>query len=83
VFYDLGEVKMARSQPDQALKAYERAAQVDPAWGKPPLALGRIALDRGDREIARKYFQMVLDVDPVSAEAVQATKLLEQLNQNR
>ena len=37
VFYDLGEVKLARSQADEAVKAYERAAQVDPTWGKPPL----------------------------------------------
>ena len=54
VFFDLGEVKMARAQADEAVKAYERAAEVDPTWGKPPLALGRIALDKGDAATARQ-----------------------------
>jgi hypothetical protein len=62
---------------------YERAAQVDPTWGKPPLALGRLALDKGDAATARKYFQMVMDVDPVSPEAAEATTMLHQLDQSR
>jgi TolA-binding protein len=81
VFYDLGEVKLARSQADEAVKAYERAAQVDPTWGKPPFALGRLALNKGDAAGARKYFQSVIDVDPVSPEAAQATTMLRQLDQ--
>jgi Flp pilus assembly protein TadD len=81
VFYDLGEVKLARSQADEAVKAYERAAQVDPTWGKPPFALGRLALNKGDAPGARKYFQSVIDVDPVSPEAAQATTMLRQLDQ--
>ena len=54
VFFDLGEVKLARAQADEAVKAYERAAEVDPTWGKPPFALGRIALDKGDAATARQ-----------------------------
>jgi len=81
VFYDLGEVKLARSQADEAVKAYERAAQVDPTWGKPPFALGRLALNKGDAPGARKYFKSVIDVDPVSPEAAQATTMLRQLDQ--
>ena len=83
VFYDLGEVKLARSQADEAVKAYERAAQVDPTWGKPPFALGRIAFNKGDAGSARKYFQSVIDVDPISPEAAQATAMLRQLDQIR
>jgi Flp pilus assembly protein TadD len=83
VFYDLGEVRRARSQGAQAVQAYERAAEVDPTWGKPPLALGRIAMDKGDAAAARKYFQIVMDVDPVSPEAAQATTMLRQLEQAR
>ena len=83
VFYDLGEVKLARSQADEAVKAYERAAQIDPTWGKPPFALGRIAMNKGDAAGARKYFQTVIDVDPVSPEAAQATTMLRQLDQLR
>ena len=83
VFYDLGEVKLARSRPEEAVKAYERAAQVDPTWGKPPFALGRIALNKGDAAAARKYFQTVMDIDPVSPEGAQATTMLRQLDQLR
>ena len=81
VFYDLGEVKLARSESDEAIKAYERAAHVDPTWGKPPFALGRMALNKGDATTARKYFQTVLDIDPVSPEGAQATTMLRQLDQ--
>ena len=83
VFYDLGEIKLARAQAAQAVQAYERAAEVDPTWGKPPLALGRIAMEKGDAAAARKYFQIVTDVDPVSPEAAQATTMLRQLEQAR
>jgi tetratricopeptide (TPR) repeat protein len=83
VFYDLGEVKRARSLPDEAAKAYTKAAEADPTWGKPQLALGRIAMDKGDAATARKHFQMVTEVDPVSPEAAQATTMLRQLDQGR
>ncbi|HVH29046.1 MAG TPA: tetratricopeptide repeat protein [Vicinamibacterales bacterium] len=83
VFYDLGEVKRARSLPDEAAKAYAKAAEADPTWGKPQLALGRIAMDKGDAATARKHFQMVTEVDPVSPEAAQATTMLRQLDQGR
>ena len=38
---------------------------------------------KGDLETARKYFQTVMDVDPVSAEASEATTMLRQLEQIR
>jgi tetratricopeptide (TPR) repeat protein len=83
VFYDLGEVKRSRSLPDEATKAYTRAAEVDPTWGKPQLALGRIAMDKGDAATAKKHFQTVTEVDPLSAEAEQATAMLRQLDQGK
>jgi Flp pilus assembly protein TadD len=83
VFYDLGEIKLAKSQPAEAVQAYERAAEVDPTWGKPPLALGRIAMEQGDAAAARRYFQLVMDVDPVSPEAAVADTMLRQLEQAR
>jgi predicted TPR repeat methyltransferase len=76
-------VKLARSQADAAVEAYERAALVDPTWGKPPFALGRLALTKGDNASARKYFQSVIDLDPISPEAAQATTMLRQLDQSR
>jgi tetratricopeptide (TPR) repeat protein len=79
VFYDLGQLKMARSQPDAAAAAYERAVQMDRTWGKPALALGRLAMNKGDEAGAVKYFQTVIDVDPMSPEAVQAKALIAQI----
>jgi len=40
-------------------------------------------MDKGDAAAARKYFQIVMDVDPVSPEAAQATTMLRQLEQAR
>src|SRR5207244_2896411 len=60
VFYSLADVKLARSNTDDAVKAYQRAAQADPSWGKPLAALARIAMNKGDREAARKYLQTIV-----------------------
>src|SRR4051812_1155223 len=35
VFYNLGEVKFAKGETDEAVKYYERASQMDGNWGKP------------------------------------------------
>jgi Flp pilus assembly protein TadD len=78
-FYDLGDVKLALSQTDAAINAYQRAAEADKTWGKPVLALGRIAMTKGDSAGASKYFQTVITVDPASPEAAQAKTLLAQI----
>jgi tetratricopeptide (TPR) repeat protein len=83
LFYELGELKQARALVDEAITAYERAAELNPTWGTPVLALGRIALDRGDAATAQRHFQTVVDVDPVSPEAAEAAILLRQLQQVR
>jgi tetratricopeptide (TPR) repeat protein len=79
VFYSLGDVKLAKSKPDEAVRAYQRASDVDPTWGKPVFALGRVAMSRDDRPGAMKYFEKVVDVDPMSLEAAQAKAAIEQL----
>jgi hypothetical protein len=42
-----------------------------------------MALTKGDTAAARKYFQTVIDIDPVSPEGAQATTMLRQLDQLR
>jgi hypothetical protein len=79
VFYNLGEVKSARGKSGDATKAYERAAQMDPFWGKPVFALGKAALDNGNKTGAIQYFEKVVAVDPLSPEAVQSQALADQL----
>jgi len=78
-FYDLGDIKLALSQTDAAVNAYQRAAETDRTWGKPVLALGRIAMMKGDLADASKFFQTVITVDPASPEAAQAKTLLAQI----
>jgi len=79
VFYSLGEVKSARGKNADAAKAYERAAQMDPYWGKPVFALGKAALDNGNKTGAMQYFEKVVAVDPLSPEALQSQVLVDQL----
>ncbi len=80
VFYNLGEVKSAKNETDEAIKWYEKASGKDPSWGKPLYRLGALALNRGDKTGAAKFFSRVIAVDPVSQEASMAKTSLDQLN---
>jgi tetratricopeptide (TPR) repeat protein len=79
VFYSLAEIKVARNQPEEAAKWYQKAADADASWGKPRLKLGTMAIAKGDKEAARKAMSQVIAVDPISPEATQAKAALEQL----
>jgi Carboxypeptidase regulatory-like domain/Tetratricopeptide repeat len=80
IFYNLGEVKTARHEPDEASKWYEKASQADPSWGKPLYKLGLLAKERGDRQRASTLMTQVIAVDPVSPEAALAKAALDELN---
>ena len=79
VFYNLGEVKFAKSQIDEAAQWYERAVTSDPTWGKPVLKLALVALNKGDKAGAIKLAEKVVTIDPRSPEAVTAAALIDQL----
>jgi Tfp pilus assembly protein PilF len=79
VFYNLGEVKFAKGQSDEAAKAYQKAVDMDAAWGKPLFKLGLVALNKGDKEGTIKIMEKVVAVDPSSPEATQAKAVIEQL----
>jgi tetratricopeptide (TPR) repeat protein len=49
VFYNLGEVKFAKGETDEAVKYYQRAVDIDPNWGKPLFKLGLAAAGRHRR----------------------------------
>ena len=74
-----GDVKRAKGETDEAAKYYQRAADLDPTWGRPWYKLGLLAVDRGDKESAVQLMERVIAVDPVSAEAIQAKTALEQI----
>jgi Flp pilus assembly protein TadD len=79
VFYNLGEVKFAKGKNAEAISAYERAVEMDPNWGKPVFAMAKVALNKGDKGMATALMQKVIQIDPLSPEAVQAQMALEQL----
>ena len=79
MFYNLGEVKFAKGETDEAVKNYERAAQMDAAWGKPLFKLGLAKLQKADTAGAIECMNKVIAADPNSAEAAQAKALIEQL----
>ena len=79
VFYNLGEVKFISGESDVAAGWYQRAVDKDPAWGKPLFKLALVALNKEDYEGATQYLQKLQEVDPTSAEAQQATAVLQQL----
>ena len=79
VFYNLGEVKFAKGETDEAVKYYQRAVDMDATWGKPLFKIGLAKLQKADMAGALEIMQKVIAVDPNSAEAAQAKSLIEQL----
>ena len=75
-FYNLGELEFAQGAVDAAAAWYEKAAAVDPGWAKPVFKLGLVALNRGDFDLAKVHFRRVVELDPASEEAVQASATL-------
>ena len=79
VFYNLGEVKFAKGETDEAVKYYQRASDLDPNWGKPLFKLGLAKLQKGDTAGTVEIMNKLIQVDPNSQEAAQAKALVEQL----
>jgi thioredoxin-like negative regulator of GroEL len=79
VFYNLGEVKFAKGETDEAVKYYQRALDIDPNWGKPLFKMGLAKLQKADTAGTIEIMNKVIAIDPNSAEAAQAKALIEQL----
>ena len=77
--YNIGELFFARGDTEEAAGWYEKAHMNDPAWGKPLFKLALVALNSGDVDIAVSFFEQVVDAEPDSEEAAQASGFLQQL----
>ncbi len=64
---------------DQARRAYERAAALDPAWAEPYRALGLLAYQAGDGAGARAAFERYLAVRPDGPDAQRVREYLIEL----
>jgi cytochrome c-type biogenesis protein CcmH/NrfG len=79
VFYNLGEVKFAKGTMDDAAVWFQKAADLDPTWGKPLFKLALVQLNKGDKDATIKALEKVIAADPMSPEAAQAKQVIEQL----
>jgi tetratricopeptide (TPR) repeat protein len=79
VFYNLGEVKFAKGETEEAVKYYQRALDLDPKWGKPLFKLGLARLQKADTAGTIEIMTKLIELDPTSQEAAQAKALIEQL----
>ena len=79
VFYNLGEVKFAKGESEEAGRWYQKAADTDPTWGKPLSKLALVALNKGDKDGAIKLLEQVIAVDPASSDAATAKAMLAEL----
>ena len=64
VFYNLGEVKFAKGETDEAMKWYQRAVDADANWGKPLFKLGLGRLQKADTKGTIEMMEKVITVDP-------------------
>ena len=79
VFYNLGEVKFAKGETEEAMKWYQRAVDTDPNWGKPLFKIALGHLQKGDTKMAIETLEKVIAVEPNSQEAGMAKATIEQL----
>ena len=77
--YNMGELAFARGDIEEAAGWYEKAHMKDPAWGRPLFKRALVALNMGDMEAAVGFFEQVVDAEPDSEEAAQASGFLQQL----
>ena len=68
-------------QQDQAIGAFEKALQIDPAAPNVHYNLGLIFVDRGDRDLAIAAFRQAVEVNPCDRDARQWLGKLEAARQ--
>ena len=75
----MGSVKEAQGNAVEAKDWYQKASTADGYWTRPLMKLAALARAGGDKAAAGKYLAKVIELDPASADAVQAAALQKQL----
>lgn len=70
----LGRIWSAEGLRQPARQAFELAGELDPANPEPPFALAQMALDDGDRGLAKNFLRRVLSLAPSHRRAAAAYK---------
>ncbi len=76
--FAMGAAKEAQGHAAEAQGWYQKASAADVAWTRPLMKLASLATAGGDRAAASRHLTRVIDLDPTSADAQQATALLKQ-----
>ena len=84
-YFMLGEIYRQRGQPDDAQKAikfYNQAIFLDPTYADPHKAIGLIHYKKGHRALAKKYFELCLQLSPDSLDKAYIQAYLKQCAQS-
>ena len=79
LFYSFGETRLALQSATEAAGWYWRAHESDPAWGKPLLKLGELALEASDQSAARHFLLLAIEAEPGSDAQATARALLAEI----
>ena len=73
--FAMGTLREAQGNAAEAQSWYQKASGADVMWTRPLMKLAALARAAGDKASAAKYLTRVIDMDPSSADAVQAIAL--------
>ena len=62
--YERGQAALLQGKSDQAMRHFEKAAQMDPAFCEPNLMLADWHLDAGNKPLAMQYYAAALQASP-------------------
>jgi tetratricopeptide (TPR) repeat protein len=77
--FAMGTVKEAGGKSAEAKDWYQKASSADASWTRPLMKLATLSIAGGDKGSASKYLTRVIDIDPGSADAIQALELQKKL----
>ncbi len=75
--YNVGQIFFSNQRPDEAIKYYKLAIQINKEWSKPYLRLGYAYLNKGDFNAALEHLNQFVEMDPENPEAQEARKMIE------
>jgi tetratricopeptide (TPR) repeat protein len=77
--FAMGTAKEAEGNAAEARTWYQKASSADGFWTRPLLKLASLAREAGDKISAGRYLTQVIDIDPSSADAIQALSIQKQI----
>ncbi len=75
-FDAMGVLQRVRREPVDAARWFDKASKAEPTWAAPVLALGQLAMDRGDTDAAAALFEKVIALDGDGPDGARARELL-------